>query len=464
MKQYIVDAFTDKIFGGNQAAVCVLENWISDELMQNIARENNFSETAFTVKEGEKYHLRWFTPAAEIDFCGHATLGTAFVLFNFYEKDADKIDFKTLVGELTVEKQDEFFKLNFPAYRCKKIEVTDKMEEALGVRPKEAYIDRDLLLVLENAGQVRNLRPNQEKLKELDGLCIAVTAPGDTAEYDSVSRVFCPELGLMEDPVTGSSHCMIAPYWCDRLGKEKLVCFQASERTGVLYAERKEGRIILSGKAVLFSEGNILEKQRNTMKNYLRLETERLLLRDYCENDFESYFRLKSDAKTMYYLQDLELHSVEEAKADFENVISDISSLNRKFYFLHIELKDSHEQVGSIGYTVLGNTPVGKIVHLGYFSYPKFWGKGYMSEALKKVLEFAFTQNDVCRVTTGCLAENKGSERVMQKNGMIQEAVHKDYEWHDGKMKTRLEYRLLKNEWEIQAVKKMTVLQTLTFS
>ena len=259
MKQYIVDAFADKVFCGNQAAVCVLDSWISDSLMQNIAKENNFSETAFTVKEGDKYHLRWFTPASEIDFCGHATLGTAFVLFNFYEKDVDKITFKTQVGELSVEKQGGLFKLNFPAYRCNKIEVTDKMEEALGLRPKEAYIDRDLLLVLENAEQVRALSPNQNKLKELKGLCIVVTAPSDSPEYDCVSRVFCPELGLMEDPVTGSSHCMIAPYWCDRLGKEKLVCFQASERTGVLYAERKGDRIILSGKAVLYSEENILE-------------------------------------------------------------------------------------------------------------------------------------------------------------------------------------------------------------
>ena len=259
MKQYIVDAFADKVFCGNQAAVCVLDSWISDSLMQNIAKENNFSETAFTVKEGDKYHLRWFTPAAEIDFCGHATLGTAFVLFNFYEKDADKITFKTQIGELTVEKQGGLFNMNFPAYRCNKIEVSDKMEEALGVRPKEAYIDRDLLLVLENAEQVRALSPNQNKLKELKGLCIVVTAPSDSPEYDCVSRVFCPELGLMEDPVTGSSHCMIAPYWRDRLGKEKLVCFHASERTGVLYAERKGERIILSGKAVLYSEGNILE-------------------------------------------------------------------------------------------------------------------------------------------------------------------------------------------------------------
>ena len=257
MKQYIVDAFTDKIFCGNQAAVCVMDSWISDPLMQNIAKENNFSETAFAVKEGDLYHLRWFTPAAEIDFCGHATLGTSFVLFNFYEKDADKITFKTQVGTLTVEKQGDLYRMDFPSYRCKKIEVTDKMEEALGLRPLEAYIDRDLLLVLKSADEVRNLSPSQNKLKELEGLCIVVTAPSDSPEYDSVSRVFCPELGLMEDPVTGSSHCMIAPYWCDRLGKEKLVCYQASERSGVLYAEQKGGRIIISGKAVLFSEAEI---------------------------------------------------------------------------------------------------------------------------------------------------------------------------------------------------------------
>ena len=262
MKQYIVDAFTDKVFHGNQAAVCILDNWLSDSLMQNIAKENNFSETAFAVKKGDLYHLRWFTPAAEIDFCGHATLGTSFVLFNFYEKDADKITFKTQVGNLTVEKQNDLYRMNFPAYRCNKIDVTDKMKEALGVQPQEAYIDRDLLLVLKNADEVKNLHPDQNKLKELKGLCIVVTAPADNKEYDCVSRVFCPELGLMEDPVTGSSHCMIVPYWCVRLKKEKLTCFQASERSGVLYAERKGDRIIISGKAVLFSKAEIFVEEK----------------------------------------------------------------------------------------------------------------------------------------------------------------------------------------------------------
>ncbi len=178
------------------------------------------------------------------------------------------------------------------------------------------------------------------------------------------------------------------------------------------------------------------------------LETERLILRDYTESDFDAYFRLKNDDRTMYYLQDIRLDSAADAKAEFDDVLKDASESDRKFYFLHMELKETHEQIGSIGYTVIADTPVGKIVHLGYFTYPEFWGSGYTSEALQTVLEFAFTRNHVYRVTTGCLAENIGSERVMQKNGMIKEAEHIDYEWHDGKMKTRLEYRLLRKEWE----------------
>ena len=185
----------------------------------------------------------------------------------------------------------------------------------------------------------------------------------------------------------------------------------------------------------------------NIGEGMISIETDRLILRDYKESDFDAYYRLKTDDKTMYYLQDIKLQSAEEAKAEFAYVLADMANDNRQFYFLHMELKDTHEQVGSIGYTVIDDTPVGKIVHLGYFTYPKFWGNGYVSEALHKVLEYAFTQNNVYRVTTGCLAENIGSERVMQKNGLIKEAEHIDYEWHDGKMKKRLEYRLLRKEW-----------------
>lgn len=178
------------------------------------------------------------------------------------------------------------------------------------------------------------------------------------------------------------------------------------------------------------------------------LETDRLILRDYEEADFADYCRLKMDSATMYYLQDIQIHSLEEGKEDFAGLRADMTSAHRKFYFLRMECRDTHEQVGSIGYTVTANTPVGKLVHLGYFTYPKFWGRGYTSEALKEVLKFAFTRNHVYRITTGCLQENAGSERVMQKNGLIKEAEHIDYEWHDGKLKTRLEYRLLRREWE----------------
>ncbi len=177
------------------------------------------------------------------------------------------------------------------------------------------------------------------------------------------------------------------------------------------------------------------------------LETERLILRDYVASDEEQYYQLKSDKETMYYLQDIQLSSREEAARDFANVLQDMESENRQFYFFHIELKDTHEQVGSVGYTVTDTTPLGKLVHAGYFSYPKFWNRGYMSDALQRVLDFAFTENSVYRVTTGCLAENIGSERVMIKCGLIKEAEHVDYEWHDGKMKTRLEYRLLRHEY-----------------
>lgn len=179
----------------------------------------------------------------------------------------------------------------------------------------------------------------------------------------------------------------------------------------------------------------------------MRLETKRLILRDYEEKDRKAYFRLKSDPKTMYYLQDIQLFSEEEADADFVNVLQDQQSDNRKFYFFHVELKDSHEQVGSVGYTVTDETPVGKLVDAGYFTFPQFWNHGYVTEAFRRVLAFAFLENNVYRVSTGCLAENAGSERVMQKCGLIREAEHVDWEWHDGKMKTRLEYRLLRHEW-----------------
>lgn len=256
MRQYIVDAFTDKVFHGNQAAVCVLEEWPDESLMMNITRENNFSETAFTVKEGDGYRLRWFTPGGEIDLCGHATLATAFVLFNFYEKEAEGITFHTMSGDLFIGRRGDRIAMDFPAYECRQVPVTDLMEEALGAMPKEAYIDRDLLLVYDDEAIVRDMKPDFEKVAQLDGLGIAVTAPG--AGHDCVSRFFAPKLEVDEDPVTGSVHCMIAPYWASRLGKSSIDACQASARGGEMVCELKGERVVLLGKAALFSVSELM--------------------------------------------------------------------------------------------------------------------------------------------------------------------------------------------------------------
>ncbi len=251
MKQYVVDAFTDAVFHGNQAAVCVMEQWPSEELMMSVTRENNFSETAFTVKEGEKYHLRWFTPGGEIDLCGHATLGTAYVLFRFYETQAERLVFSTMSGDLIVTKKGELLEMEFPAYELKSVPVTEAMAEALGVQPLEAWLGRDLLCVLDSEEAVRNVNPDQEKLKGLEGLLQHVTARGE--ETDCVSRSFAPKLAVAEDPVCGSGHCHIVPYWADLLGKEKLVAYQASRRGGTLYCRREGSKIFMAGKAALYS-------------------------------------------------------------------------------------------------------------------------------------------------------------------------------------------------------------------
>lgn len=261
MKCYHVDAFAEKVFEGNPAAVCVLDKYPSDALMQKIAGENNLSETAFAVKEGEGYHLRWFTPGGEIDLCGHATLGTAYVLFRFFEKDASSITFQTMSGALTVLKKGDLLEMDFPAYELKQIPVTPAMEDAFGVAITEAWLGRDLLCVTENAEAIPTLTPNQAKLMELDGLLQHITAKGK--EYDSVSRTFAPKLAVAEDPVCGSGHCHIVPLWAKKLGKERLVARQASKRGGTLYCEMQGDRLSLAGTAVLYSIADLYVEEEH---------------------------------------------------------------------------------------------------------------------------------------------------------------------------------------------------------
>ena len=255
MKQYVVDVFTEEIFSGNPAAVCVMEHWISDSLMMKIALENNFSETAFIVKEGEKYHLRWFTLAGEINLCGHATMASSFVIFNFFEKNNTKIIFSTLSGDLVVRHFKDMFEMEFPSFPLKEIPVSDEMIDAIGAKPKAAYLGEDLLCVFDSEEIVRKADPNMEKVKKLEGLLLHITAEGKT--YDCVSRSFAPKCGTAEDPVCGRGHCHIIPYWVTKLSKNNLVAYQASKRGGTLYCRMENGKVILAGKAALFSVGEL---------------------------------------------------------------------------------------------------------------------------------------------------------------------------------------------------------------
>lgn len=258
MKQYIVDAFTKEIFCGNPAAVCITGKWPADTVMQSAAKENNLSETAFAAPEGDGYRLRWFTPGGEIDLCGHATLAAAFVLLKYYDKDKEKIVFTTMSGELIVTKKGELFEMDFPAYKLKKVPVTEAMSEALGVTPVEAYLGRDLVCVLESEEAVRALKPDLTKVKALDGLLLNVTArAGDSSAYDCVSRSFAPKLAVAEDPVCGSGHCHIIPYWSGKLGKDKITAYQASARGGTLYCTMAGDRIKMAGSAVLYAAGEV---------------------------------------------------------------------------------------------------------------------------------------------------------------------------------------------------------------
>lgn len=255
MKQYVVDAFTDKVFHGNPAAVLVLDGPMDEALMQSITIENNLSETAFTYKNGDKYNLRWFTPGGEIDLCGHATLGTAYVIFNFVEPEITEVTFSTMSGDLTVVRKDDMYELVFPAYDLEEVEVTDAMEAAIGRRPLKAFMGRDLLAVLDDEEFVRSVEVDQAKVAELDGLLLHITAPGK--DEDCVSRSYAPKLAVAEDPVCGSGHCHIVPYWAQEKGKNDIVAYQASKRGGTLYCTVEGDIIKMAGKAALYSTAEI---------------------------------------------------------------------------------------------------------------------------------------------------------------------------------------------------------------
>jgi PhzF family phenazine biosynthesis protein len=254
---YQVDAFAKNVFEGNPAAVIPLDGWIDDQLMQKIAMENNLSETAFFVKTDEGYHLRWFTPDYEIDLCGHATLATAYVIKNFLEPHLAEISFATQkAGILKASAKDGTYSLDFPSRNPEACQTPDLLFKSLGITTAvEVLRSRDYFVVLPDEESVKNVDPDFITMKKLDTIGVIITAKGQTA--DVVSRCFYPGLGIQEDPVTGSAHCNIVPYWSQKLNKTKLVCKQLSARGGELRCELRGDRVLMSGSCVLYMKGEV---------------------------------------------------------------------------------------------------------------------------------------------------------------------------------------------------------------
>ena len=256
--QYQVDAFaTGERFTGNPAAVCPLDAWLPDAVMQAVAAENNLSETAFFVPEGDGYRLRWFTPTTEVDLCGHATLASAFVVFGWLAPWRRSVTFQTeQAGELTVSRDGELLALDFPSRPPQPCQMSEALVQALGKRPTTLLAARDYLAVFEHADDVASLTPDFGKVAALDRFAVIATAPG-SGGVDFVSRFFAPARGVDEDPVTGSAHCTLIPYWAERLGKTRLEARQLSRRGGALSGALRGDRVTIAGRAALYSTGTI---------------------------------------------------------------------------------------------------------------------------------------------------------------------------------------------------------------
>ena len=250
-----IDAFTTEVFRGNPAAVCPLDHWLEDSVLQAIAAENNLAETAFLVPEGDGYRLRWFTPAVEVRLCGHATLASAHVIFHTLRPGAADVTFQSHSGPLRVTREGDLLTMDFPAWDASPCAPPDALVEGLRRAPAEVHRTRDLVAVYETEGAVRALRPDFERLREAEGLGIIATAPGESCDF--VCRFFAPGAGIPEDPVTGSAQCTLAPFWSKRLGKSRLRSLQVSPRGGELFSEVRGDRVFISGRTVRYLEGFI---------------------------------------------------------------------------------------------------------------------------------------------------------------------------------------------------------------
>lgn len=256
IRLFQIDAFTDKLFGGNPAAVCPLDHWLPDTLMQKIAMENNLAETAFYFRTGDRFEIRWFTPEMEVELCGHATLASAFVIFNLEHYPRSVIEFASRSGPLRVSKNGDLLTLDFPADEFVESSVPEGLLEGMGLQPLEIYKGKtDYMLIYSNAYQVANLKPDMLQISKIAARGIIATSPGD--DVDFVSRFFAPQSGIPEDPVTGSAHTTLAPYWAKKLGRSELSARQLSKRGGRLQCRLAGNRVEISGQAQAYMTGEI---------------------------------------------------------------------------------------------------------------------------------------------------------------------------------------------------------------
>ena len=260
LKIYQIDAFTESVFSGNPAAVCPLEKWLPDETLQKIAMENNLAETAYYVKRDDTYEIRWFTPTVEVDLCGHATLATAYVLYNYEEHLSNEIVFHSpRSGRLTVSKHGNLLTLNFPSDSLQKINLSDELKKGFNLQPEKVFKGKtDYMFVFNTEEQIRNLQPNFPELSKWDVRGVIVTAKGEKSDF--VSRFFAPQSGINEDPVTGSAHTTLTPYWAEQLGKNELTAVQLSARKGNLKCKHLNDRVEISGQAKTYLIGEIYLK------------------------------------------------------------------------------------------------------------------------------------------------------------------------------------------------------------
>ena len=263
LKIYQIDAFTDKLFSGNPAAVCPLDKWLKDDLLQKIAMENNQAETAFYTRKGNDYEIRWFTPTLEVELCGHATLAAAYVLFHYENHTENTIVFHSRYsGQLMVRRENDFLTLNFPTDTIEIVKISKELKDCFNHGPKEAYKGKtDYMLIFESEEQIKNIRPDFLVISKLDARGIIITAKGNTVDF--VSRFFGPQSGIDEDPVTGSAHTTLIPYWSGKTGKKELSALQLSKRSGYLKCKHLDNRVEISGQAKTYLIGEIYLNENN---------------------------------------------------------------------------------------------------------------------------------------------------------------------------------------------------------